>query len=782
MLQYDLGKNEKKNWLIAETAFDIRRQGKCESIFCLGSGYLGQRAAFEEKYVGQTRDMLINGTFNRFDKQEVTELPNAPDVTNLELTLDGERFSMDSGRTEGYLRVLDLRTGELTRSLTWTSPAGKRYRMEFARFVSLSRRQVLGQRAVITPLDGPCELRIDSGIDGQVTNGGSQHFHEGAKRVFDRTVLRMTQRTTQSDVTVCVHTAHRYFLGNDPAEGKLLPVIDRRILAMRGTFGLQPGIPFRVEKLTAVTTGRDLAYAALSGEDAASRAEEDGLAMVTEALSLGYDALFAESQAVWDALWNQADIAVDSEREEDQLLLRFALYHLNIMASKTDSRMGIGAKGLSGEGYKGHSFWDTEIFTLPYFTLTQPGAARKLMEYRFLGLDGARRKARENGFRGAMYPWEAAWIDDGETTPLLGAADIVTGKPIPILTGLLEQHITADVAFGVWQYYTVTGDRDFMDRCGWEILLETGRFWASRAEWIEASGRYEIRNVIGPDEYKDHVDNNAYTNYMAAYNMRLALRAMNVLEAEESPAAASLRERFPFGDLRKEILPVLDRLYLPQPDENGIIPQFDGYFALKHLDLTPYRNAGSVGSIYNDYNQDQICTFQVHKQADTVVLLLLLDDLFPAEIRKKNYYFYEARTLHDSSLSKSTHCVLAADLGEDETAYRFFEGCGNVDFGPNMGTSDAGIHTASMGGIWQCAVYGFGGVRVVGEDLTIAPRLPKAWRSLCFRLVWRGQPLSVSVCGSSLRVENRGAAPVRLLLYGRPAEILPGAAVTASPA
>jgi hypothetical glycosyl hydrolase len=264
--------------------------------------------------------------------------------------------------------------------------------------------------------------------------------------------------------------------------------------------------------------------------------------------------------------------------------------------------------------------------------------------------------------------------------------------------------------------------------------------------------------------------------------MRLALRTMNVLEAEENPAAASLRERFPFGDLRKEILPVLDRLYLPQPDENGIIPQFDGYFALKHLDLTPYRNAGSVGSIYNDYNQDQICTFQVHKQADTVVLLLLLDDLFPAEIRKKNYYFYEARTLHDSSLSKSTHCVLAADLGEDETAYRFFEGCGNVDFGPNMGTSDAGIHTASMGGIWQCAVYGFGGVRVVGEDLTIAPRLPKAWRSLCFRLVWRGQPLSVSVCGSSLRVENRGAAPVRLLLYGRPAEILPGAAVSASPA
>ena len=781
MLQYHLGKDEKENWLIAESDFDIRHQGKCEAIFCLGNGYLGQRAAFEEKYVGQTRDMLINGTFNRFDDQEVTELPNVADVTNLELMLDGERFSMDSGVLEDYLRVMDLKTGELTRTLLWTSPAGKKYRMVFSRFVSLSRRHLLGQRVQVTPLDGPCLLQADSGIDGQVTNSGSQHFHEGGKRVFNNIILRMTQQTTQSEVSVSLHTAHRFFLGEAPAGGKMLPVIDRRVLSIRGTFELPEGIPFRIEKLTTVFTSRDPEYLKFPASEAVTQAEADGLALIQDALQIGYDALFEESREAWAVLWRQADITVASSRSEDQLLLRFALYHLNIMASKTDSRMGIGAKGLSGEGYKGHSFWDTEIFTLPYFTLTQPEAARKLVEYRYLGLEGARKKAAENGFSGAMYPWEAAWIDDGETTPLLGAADIVTGEPIPILTGLLEQHITADVAFGIWQYYTVTGDLDFMDRYGWEILLETGRFWASRAEWKEEAGRYEICDVIGPDEYKDHVSNNAYTNYMAAYNMRLALKAMDILEKESTPSAAGLKERFCFGNLRKEIMPVLDRLYLPQPDENGIIPQFDGYFDLKHLDLTPYRNAGSVGSIYKDYNQDQICTFQVHKQADTVVLLLLLDDLFPAEIRKKNYYFYESRTLHDSSLSKSTHCVLAADLGEDETAYRFFEGCGNVDFGPNMDTSDAGIHTASMGGIWQCAVYGFGGVRVVGEELLISPKLPKVWRSLNFRLIWHGQPLEVSISRESLRVQNHGTLPVQLLLHGSRTEIPPGSSAISAP-
>ena len=347
----------------------------------------------------------------------------------------------------------------------------------------------------------------------------------------------------------------------------------------------------------------------------------------------------------------------------------------------------------------------------------------------------------------------------------------MTGEPIPILTGRLEQHITADVAFGVWLYYTVTGDRDFMDRYGWEILLETARFWASRAEWNEAEQRYEICDVIGPDEYKDHVSNNAYTNYMAANNIRLGLRTMDLLDAEGGTAAERLRAQFDFSAVRKELCRVLDSLYLPQPNEDGIIPQFDGYFSLKHIDLAPYRNAGNVGAIYNDYNQDQICTFQVHKQADTVVLLMLMEDLFPNEIRKINYDFYEARTLHDSSLSKSTHCVLAADLGESETAYRFFKGCGEVDFGPNMRTSDAGIHTASMGGIWQCAVYGFGGVRVAGENLHITPKLPSAWQSLSFPLIWRGQHLQVSVTRETVTVHNSGKQDISITVNGTGVQI-----------
>ncbi len=778
IMQYDLGKNDKENWLVAETAFEPAYQGKCEAIFCSGNGYLGQRAALEERYVGQTRDLLVTGTFNAFAENEVTELPNLPDVTNLEFTVDGVRLAMDAHNTADYLRVLDLSTGEVKRTFTWTHPDGRRFALCFTRFASMDNEHILGLKAQITPLDGCSAISVVSGIDGRVTSGGSQHFLDGDKRIFDNTIMRMSAKTIHSGVTCCLHSAQLCQIDGEEAPGKRLPIIDRRYMAMKTSTEVEQGKTLTVTKLTAVTTSRDLKYHGLEG--AAEMALDDGLAMVKDAMAAGYDALFARSCDAWAKLWREADVKIDSKRPFDQLMIRFALYHLNIMVKKDDSRVGIGAKGMTGEGYKGHSFWDTEIFILPYFTLTQPQAARTLLTYRYRGLYGARRKAQENGYEGAMYPWEAAWIDDGEVTPLWGAADIVTGKPIKILTGIIEQHITADVAFGVAQYYAVTKDQDFMDRYGYEMLIDTARFWASRPTWDEEKQQYVILGVIGPDEYKEHVDNNAYTNYMAAHNMDLGLEAIAALEARGGEVYERLNAQLDFAGAKAKIASVREKLYLPQPDENGIVPQFDGYMNYKHIDLTPYKQASVVGTIYNDYNQDQICTFQVHKQADTLVLMLLMDDLFPAEMKKKNYYFYESRTLHDSSLSKSTHCVLAADLHEDETAYDFFVGCGNIDLGGAMTTSDMGVHTASMGGIWQCVTYGFGGVRVVGDALHVCPRLPENWERLELPVCWRGQTLRLTADKQTVTLKNEGVEAVRVVLAGGEVEIKPGETAAAA--
>lgn len=777
MMEYRYGTHENAGWIVAETAFDSRYQGKCEAIFTQGNGYLGQRATLEESYVGRTPDLLVNGTFDSFDDNEVTELPNLPDMTGMVMTVDGRPFSMLEGTVESYVRTLNLHTGELERQVTWISPAGKKLRFRFRRFVSMKREHIIGMKAEITALDSDVKLTVKSGIDGRVTNEGTQHFHEGSKRLYDMRVMRMTSVTMKSGVTCCQHVVNRYAMDGNPLQIKLLPIIERRAMSNLGEFALEAGHTLTLEKLCCVNTSRDLCWE--SEPFTVEKLEQQGMDMLCEAEQLGYDTLFAESVDAWAKLWEQLDIHIQADHEFDQLAVRFAQYHLNILIKKDDCRMGIGAKGLSGEGYKGHSFWDTEIFIFPYFLLTQPQAARTLLEYRYNTLSGARKKAAENGFDGAMYPWESAWKDDGEVTPLWGAADIVTGKPTKIWTGLIEQHISADIAFAVCEYLRATGDQDFMNRYGYEIVIDTARFWASRAEWKEAAGRYEYTDMIGPDEYKDHVDNNAYTNHMAAFNMRKALEMMDELRARGDEVYTRLNTLLHFDESERAIRKVLEKLYLPRENEDGILPQFDHYFDLRHIDLTKYKESTVVGTIYNDYNSEQISGIQVGKQADVLVLFFLLEELFSADVKTKNFYFYEARTLHDSSLSRSTHAVLAADLNLKDMAYKFFQGATETDLGPVMTTSDAGIHSASLGGIWQCAVYGFGGVRIVGSKLRIDPKLPDAWHKLAFPLYWQGQKLAIAIDKNGITVENQGSKAVAVLLKGSDVTIAPGGCATA---
>jgi len=772
MIQYDIGTDSNLHWLAAENAFDRRYLGKCEAIFCQGNGYLGQRAALEEDYVGQTRNLFVTGTFNRFDENEVTELPNLPDMTQIHLLIDGHPFSMNNGTLKQYRRVLSLKTGELVREVTFQTKDNKQFQFCFNRFVSMSDEHLLGIKMTVTALSHDVLLTVESGIDGRVTNTGSQHFSEGDKRLLDGRFLRMTSKTTQSDVICSLHTFHRFSVDGQPVTQDPLPIINRRYLSICQSLKLKKGQSLTMEKLCSVHTNRDLCY---EGRTITSeQVQADSFASIVFAAEHGYDALFSRSKNAWARLWVTQDIQISSNDGFDQLAVRFAIYHMNIMVKKDDVRVGIAAKGLSGEGYKGHSFWDTEIFILPYFTFTQPSVARTLLTYRFNTLYGARKKAQEYGCVGAMYPWESAWISDGEVTPLWGAADIVTGQPMKIWTGLIEQHISADIAFAVWQYYAVTGDQAFMDDCGYEIIIDTARFWASRATWNENKRQYEYLDVIGPDEYKEHVDNNAFTNHMAAWNMRLALGVMDKLKDTSDAVYTQLDMKLRLDEAAGQIQPVLDKLYLPMPNEEGILPQFDEYFSLEHIDLAPYKANEVVGTIYHDYNNDQLRHMQVSKQADVLVLFFLLEELFSRELKEQNYFFYEERTLHDSSLSRATHAVLAADLGLEDIAYTFFKGCASIDLGQNMHSSDMGIHSASMGGIWQSAVYGFGGVRMKAGSLHIAPHLPKKWSFLCFPLVCKGQRLLIQATQEDVEISNTGSIPVSVFIYGQETVIQPG--------
>lgn len=765
VMNYRKGTGAETSWIIEETSFHEKYTGKCEAIFTQGNGYLGLRNSLEERYVDTVRGMFITGTFNKASKEEATELPNVSDIVNMEIELNGERFSMTEDNLKEYSRTLNLYTGETCRNVLWEGKNGDVVQLSFHRFVSYKNVHVIGAYVEIKPVNCDVKATVVSGINAQVTNNGAQHLTEVSKRAFDEKYLHMGMVTTESEVAIAVSTVHDVFLDGEKTEETAYKIVDdRRKIHAKIQLDIPKGETARVEKISTVHSSRDLEYTGSGKEPDKETVYANGLENLKEAECKEYRTLLQESREVWEAIWKKQDIVIDSREDDAQVAVRFALYHLQIMVRKEDNRVGIGAKALSGEGYKGHSFWDTETFIFPYFQMTEPEVARTLLEFRYKGLYGARKKAKENGYKGAMYPWEAAWISDGEVTPYVIGVNVHTGEPMICLTGVIEQHITSDIIFALWQYYTATGDQDFMDRYGYEMIIETARFWNSRLEWIEENGRYEIRDVIGPDEYKEHVDNNAYTNYMAHANMRLAVQVIGLICGERKDLYGKMQklmqeEGTSLEQLEIELKDKLEKLYLPQPDEKtGIIPQFDGYFGLKEIDLSAYKKASVVGTIYNDYSFEDVQNMQAGKQADIVELLYQMEDITTPENKAENYVYYEARTLHDSSLSKAIHSITACDLGMDKEAYDMFMSAAFTDLGQEMKSSDAGIHSANMGGVWQDVVMGFGGVRIHDGHLRIRPNCPKQWEKFTYPIYWKGNKLDVTVCKDGVEVINEGTA------------------------
>ena len=763
VMNYRKGTGAETSWIIEETSFHEKYTGKCESIFTQGNGYLGLRNSLEERYVDTVRGMFITGTFNKASKEEATELPNVSDIVNMEIELNGERFSMTEDNLKEYSRTLNLYTGETCRNVLWEGKNGNVVQLSFHRFVSYKNVHVIGAYVEIKPVNCDVKATVVSGINAQVTNHGAQHLTEFSKRAFEEKFLQMGMVTTESAVSIAVSTVHKVFQSGKYTEDAASKIIDdRRKIHAEIQLVIPQGETARVEKISTVHSSRDLEYVASGKEPEGENVCRDGLNNLKEAEEKGYETLLEESKKVWEKIWKKQDIQIDSKEDDAQIAVRFALYHLQIMVRREDNRVGIGAKALSGEGYKGHSFWDTETFIFPYFQMAEPETARTLLEFRYKGLYGARKKAIENGYKGAMYPWEAAWVSDGEVTPYVIGVNVHTGEPMICLTGVIEQHITSDIIFALWQYYAATDDQDFMDRYGYEMTIETARFWNSRLEWIEENNRYEIRDVIGPDEYKEHVENNAYTNYMAHENMRLAAQVIACIRDEKKDIYGKMQklmqeEGTSLEQLEEELKDKMKKLYLPQPDEKtGIIPQFDGYFDLKEIDLSVYKNASVVGTVFHDYSGEDVQGMQAGKQADIVELLYQMEDITTPDNKAKNYVYYEARTLHDSSLSKAIHSITACDLGMEKEAYDMFMSAALTDLGQEMKSSDAGIHSANMGGVWQDVVMGFGGIRIRDGHLRIAPNCPKQWEKFTYPLYWKGNELHITVCKDGVEVINEG--------------------------
>jgi trehalose/maltose hydrolase-like predicted phosphorylase len=439
--------------------------------------------------------------------------------------------------------------------------------------------------------------------------------------------------------------------------------------------------------------------------------------------------------------------------------LRFAIYHLIGAANPADERVSIGARALTGADYHGHVFWDTEIYLLPFYTMTWPEAARSLLMYRWRTLDGARAKAAGMGWRGALYAWESA--DTGaETTP-----EQVIGpdrKVVEVLNGKQEQHISADVAYAVWHYWKASGDEAFLCDAGAEIILETGRFWSSRAE-LGQDGKRHIRGVIGPDEYHMHIDDNAFTNVMARWNIRRAVEVAALLASRWPARWASLSAALDLDDNElSHWSDVADTIADGFDCSTGLFEQFAGYDRLENIDLSNYPGRSVPMDVI--LGRDRIQGSQLVKQADVVALLGLLPEAFPADTAAKNFRHYAPRCSHGSSLSRAMHGLVAARLGMTDIALDYLRQTSAIDLGDTQVAIDGGIHIAALGGIWLIAVAGFAGLSLTEDGLALKPQLPAAWKSLGFTCQWRGRSVSLRIGQAGVDATLQTGAPMTLLI------------------
>jgi trehalose/maltose hydrolase-like predicted phosphorylase len=482
--------------------------------------------------------------------------------------------------------------------------------------------------------------------------------------------------------------------------------------------------------------------------------------------------MLAAHEDSWDTRWIASDVIIEGD-DESQQAVRFAVYHLTSAANPEDERVSVGARGLTGDAYFGHVFWDTEIYMLPFYTAVWPEAARALLMYRFHTLHGARAKAAQSGFRGALYAWESAGTGM-ETTP-----EVVVGQdgaPVNILTGRMEHHISADVAYAVWQYWRATGDEGFFLGAGAEILLDTARFWASRAV-AEDDGCRHIRHVIGPDEYHEDVDDNAFTNVMARWNIARALETMDLLQTRWPDRASALREKLALGeDELTDWRDATARIVIGLDRATGLFEQFAGYHALEPLDLSAY--ADRTVPIDVVIGRERTQRSQVVKQADVVALIALLPEEFPGAMAQANFRYYEPRCGHGSSLSTGMHALVAASLGDAETALRYLHKTAANDLDLDPGSA-GGVRIAGLGALWQAVIRGFAGLDLIGDTLGINPKLPPQWCSLSFRVCWRGRSVAISIAGRNVQatlldgqaMEMRVAATTHKLTAGKTLQV-----------
>lgn len=723
-----------ERWLIKECEWVRSLQNIREAQFALGNGYMGTRAVLEDIPFDAAPGTYLAGLYDKMASQ-VAELVNLPNPVNFRLTIKGgEKLDLVAMDYLEHRRILNMKKAVLLRRTLYQDSKKRRYDYQSLQFLSMHNKHIGVLQIAFTPLSANCVVDINTGIDTSVfnasilTEGRKKHFRVkelGQSHKAGFLVLETLERRHQ-----VVYWSGFYYT----QKGK-------KIYAKDNIFSL------KVEKNQTVVFTKIFCIKRFPPNENHTSYKKETFKIFYDAFRSKFSLLVRSHINAWDKLWKRADIVIEGTANIQQNL-RFNIYHMLSCANFDYGFSSIGARTLSGEGYRGHIFWDAEIFLMPFYLCTFPQIAKNMLLYRFRRLNKARELAKKGGYKGVKFPWESAYTGEEETPAW---AKDIDGTIIKIHTHQMEDHITSNVAYAVYKYYVFTEDEKFMEHCGYEIVMDTARFWTSRLEWNARKKRFEINHVIGPDEFHIDVNNNAFTNMMAKWNLLTAYKIFCKLKARRT----LYRKLIGKLNLKEKEARQWRRIAAKiavNTNKHNIIEQFDGYFKLK--DILPTRtDENGIPLMPSKLKAKDLKKTQLVKQADVLMMLHLLSDVFSQKTKMANYNFYMPKTLHKSSLSPSIHSLIACEVGDLNKAYNLFNASLRTDISNLYNNTSEGIHAACLGGTWQAVVFGFGGIRLKNKALFINPRMPRTWRRLVFSLVWKQNLIKLELTNETIKLK-----------------------------
>jgi len=737
-------------WKIIEHGFDPAYSKVSESVFSLCNESIGVRGYFDEGgCVDSLRGAYINGVYELIDLNKSYRgiidkthfmIPSV-DWLKTAVLLDGEELDIGKADYSGFTRELDMRTGTLKRSFIWHTATGKDMRLTFIRFIDMCNSERAYQCITFEALNFSGNVELKTGLSFDV-------FHAGRNSCFWGDVRSETtgnKCVIQSETLLSGQSVFAAAILDSPSACQSIRE-DKQVL-LSTTLSLLQNEPVEVGKRIVI----------VFNETKGEKLWQTGQELLKKASSVSLKEALVGQISYWEDYWKLSDVVIEPVNGdvaaavgEEQQGIRFCSFQMTQTYHGGNLKHNIGAKGLTGESYNGHAFWDTEAICLPFYLFTNPNAAKSLLMFRYNTLPQAMERAKMLDCKGACYP--LATLNGDEACDLWQHAS-------------LQFQPSTAVAYGIWHYALVTGDRNFIWEYGAEILLQIARFLVSRAGRNPHTGQYGYYGVMGPDEFHMMVNNNAYTNYMGKRSIEYAAETVRLMQKEQPGLYRALLDKTNLTDAEIENWDkVAGNMALPI-DDNGLIEQHDGYFDLPYIDV----NSIPVEEfpLYYHWSYDRIYRTSMIKQPDVLMFLYLYNSSFSTEVKQLNYDFYEPRTIHESSLSPAIHSILAAEFGKMQEATDFFGYATRLDLDNYNRNTCEGLHTTSIAMAWVNIVYGFAGLRSDESFMRFAPRLPDRWKYLRFSLTWQGRVLSVEMHKDRTDFCLSSGEPMELYVYGK---------------